>query len=91
MLHKKIIHKKIFSFHAYSQVSKNNIVFSYDKKSKICVSMHFDFNDQFIKVMRTRPTFQKKNLKKLFCLLLIPGITNLHVRRTPYIKISFFC
>ena len=21
--------------------------------------MHFDFNNQFIKVMRTRPTFQK--------------------------------
>ena len=53
--------------------------------------MHFDFNDQFIKVMRTRPTFQKKIKKNLYCFLLIHGITNLNVRRTPYIKICFFC
>ena len=35
------------------------------KKSKICFSMHFDFNNQFIKVMRTWLVFQK-NLKKYF-------------------------
>jgi len=29
------------------------------QKSKICFSMHFGFNNQFIKVMSTRPTFQK--------------------------------
>ena len=26
---------------------------------KICISMHFGFNNQFIKVTRTRPIFQK--------------------------------
>jgi len=26
---------------------------------KICISMHFGFNNQFIKVARTRPIFQK--------------------------------
>jgi len=36
-----------------------------EKKSKICFSMHFDFNNQFIKVMRTWLVFQK-NLKKYF-------------------------
>ena len=29
------------------------------KISKICISMHFGFNNQFIKVTRTRPIFQK--------------------------------
>jgi len=29
------------------------------KISKICISMHFGFNNQFIKVARTRPIFQK--------------------------------
>ena len=39
---------------------KNHIIISYNKnKNKKCVSMHFGFNNQFIKVMRTRPTFQK--------------------------------
>jgi hypothetical protein len=32
------------------------------KNSKIYVSMHFGFNNQFIKVTRSRPIFQ--NLKK---------------------------
>jgi hypothetical protein len=50
--------------------------------------MHFGFNNQFIKVMRTRPTFQK--IQKNYFFLLISGITNLHVRRTPNIKIIFF-
>jgi len=40
---------------------KHHIVFAYrkQKKFKICFSMHFGFNNQFIKVMRTRPIFQK--------------------------------
>jgi len=29
------------------------------KISKICISMHFGFNNPFIKVTRTRPIFQK--------------------------------
>jgi len=49
--------------------------------------MHFDFNNQFIKVMRTRPIFQK--FSKFF-FLLIYEIMNLQVRCTPNIKISFF-
>jgi len=39
---------------------KIHIVFSYNEKnSKICISMYFGFNNQFIKVMRTRLIFQK--------------------------------
>jgi hypothetical protein len=30
-----------------------------EKKSKTCFSMYFDFNNQFIKVMRTWLIFQK--------------------------------
>ena len=90
---KKIKNKKIICFHAYGQVSqkykKNHIIFLYNKKiSKICISMHYGFNNQFIKVTRTRPIFQK-NLKKLFCFLLISGVTTLYVRCIPDIK--FFC
>jgi len=29
------------------------------KISKICINMYFDFNNQFIKVARTRPIFEK--------------------------------
>jgi len=32
---------------------------THTQNSKICVSMHFGFNNQFIKVMRTGPIFQK--------------------------------
>jgi len=46
---------------------KNHIVFSYNKTSKnICFSMHFAFNNQFIKVMRTRLIFQKYPKNILF-------------------------
>jgi hypothetical protein len=51
----------------------------------ICFSMHLGFNNQFIKVTRTRSIFQKTP-KKIFCFLLISGITNLYVKRTPDIK-----
>jgi len=47
--------------------------------------MHFGFNNQFIKVMRTWPIFQK-NQKKYFVLVLISRITNLYVKRIPDIK-----
>jgi hypothetical protein len=79
-------------FYAYGQVSqknkKNHIVFSYNKENfkKICISMHFGFNNQFIKVTRTRPIFQKFQ-KKLFCFLLIFGVMTLYVRCIPYIKL----
>jgi len=58
------------------------------KLQKIGFNMHFGFNNQFIKVTRTWPIFQK-NSKNLFCFLLKSRITNLHVRHTPNIKISF--
>jgi hypothetical protein len=48
----------------------------------------FCFNNQFIKVTRTRPIFQKFQ-KKLFCFLLIYGIMNLYVKRIPNIKKVF--
>jgi len=45
----------------------NHIVFSYNKGNLIYIyiyiSMHFGFNNQFIKVTRTRPIFQ--NSKKI--------------------------
>jgi hypothetical protein len=47
--------------------------------------MHFGFNNQFIKIMRTWQIFQK-NPKKLLCFLLISGITNLYVKCIPDIK-----
>jgi hypothetical protein len=48
-------------------------------------SMHFGFNNQFIKVMRTRPIFQKEQ-KNLFCFLLILRIMRLYVRHILDIK-----
>jgi hypothetical protein len=49
--------------------------------------MHFDFNNQFIKVMRTWQIFQKK--KYIFCFVLMYRITNLYVKRIPNIKKVF--
>jgi hypothetical protein len=52
--------------------------------------MHFGFNNQFIKVMRTWPIFQKFQ-KNYFVFLLISEITNLYVKRTLDIKkVVFF-
>jgi len=74
--------------------SKKIILYFYTtkktSKKKICFSMHLGFNNQFIKVTRTRPIFQKTP-KKIFCFLLISGIMNLYVKRTPDIKkVVFF-
>ena len=47
--------------------AKNHIVFLYNKenfKKIYYFSMHFGFNNQFIKVMRTWPIFQKN--QKIF-------------------------
>jgi hypothetical protein len=57
------------------------------KISKICISMHFGFNNQFIKVTRTGPIFQK--ISNFFCFLLISRVTTLYVKCIPDIK--FFC
>jgi len=47
---------------------KNHIVFSYNKENcKKYFSMHFGFNNRFIKTIRTRPIFQKYP-KKYFVL-----------------------
>jgi hypothetical protein len=54
---------------------------------KICISMHFCFNNQFIKVMRTRPIFQK--FQKIIIFLLISGVMTLYVTHIPDIKL--FC
>jgi hypothetical protein len=50
--------------------------------------MHFGFNNQFIKVMRTKSIFQKFK-KKSFYFLLAFEITNLYVKRIPDIKKVF--
>jgi len=55
------------------------------KNPKICFSMHNGFNNKFIIAMRTRAIFQKKT-QKIFCFLLVFGITNLYVKRIPDIK-----
>jgi len=58
------------------------------KLQKICFSIYFGFNNQIIKVMRTRPIFQKK-LKKIFCFVLVSEIMNLHVKHIPDIQKVF--
>jgi hypothetical protein len=46
--------------HMAKSLKKNILYFHIAKKiSKIYISMHFDFNNQFIKVTRTRPIFLK--------------------------------
>jgi hypothetical protein len=57
--------------HTAKSLKINHIVFSYThththththtkiKNSKICISTHFGLNNQFIKVTRTRPIYQK--------------------------------
>jgi len=50
--------------------------------------MHFVFNNQFIKVMRTKPIFQNFK-KKSFYFLLVFEITNLRVKCIPDIKKVF--
>jgi hypothetical protein len=54
------------------------------KIQKICVSMHFVFNNQFIKVTRTRPIFQKYPKNILFSFR--SEIMNLYVKRILDIK-----
>jgi hypothetical protein len=68
---------------------KSYCIFIQQRKfQKICINMHFNFNNQFIKVTRTRPIFQKFK-KNLFCFLLISGVMILYVRHVPDIKIFF--
>jgi hypothetical protein len=71
---------------AKSLKEKITSYFHTTKIQKICISMHLGFNNQFKKVMRTRPIFQKTPKKNIFYFLLISGIMNLYVKRTPDIK-----
>jgi len=60
---------------AKSLKTKKFCIFIQQRKQKIYIcyfSMHFGFNNQFIKVMRTWPIFQKS--KKYFCFVLISGL-----------------
>ena len=41
--------------------------------------MHFDFNNQFIKVKRTLAKISKTT-KNLFCFVLISGFMNLYIK-----------
>jgi hypothetical protein len=50
--------------------------------------MQFDFNNQFIKAIRTWLIFQKYRKNILF--FLVSGITNLYVKCIPDIKEVFF-
>ena len=67
-----------------SQKLKNHGVF-FLKKKKQCFSMHFGFNNQFIKVKRTLAKISKTT-KILFCLSFSIWGTNLHVKHIPDIK-----
>ena len=58
------------------------------KFQKYVLACIFGFNNQFIKVTRTRPIFQNFQ-KKLILFLLISGIMTLYVRHIPDMK--FFC
>ena len=53
------------------------------------ISMHFDFNNQFIKVKRTL-TKISKTTKILFCFVLISGFMNLYVKHILDIKKVFY-
>ena len=57
----KTLKKLFFYFHAYGQVSQRKITsyFHTTKIQKICISMYLNFNNQFIKITRTRPLFEK--------------------------------
>jgi hypothetical protein len=70
-----------------SKLKKIILCFSYTKKQ--CFSMHFGFNNQFIKVKRTF-TKISKTTKIFFCFVLVSGITNLYVKCIPDIKKVFF-
>jgi hypothetical protein len=58
--------------HTTKSLNNNNNNKSYciwiqkKKISKICISMHFGFNNQFIKVARIRPIFEKFQNKNYF-------------------------
>jgi hypothetical protein len=86
---KKFEKKKKMFLCIRPNVSKLKIIlcFSYTKKQRF--SMHFDFNNQFIKVKKTL-TKISKTTKILFCLSFrIWGVT-LHIIRIPDIKLFFF-
>jgi len=51
---------------AKSLKKKSYHIFIQQKFKKIGISMHFGFNNQFIKVTRTRPIFQKFKKNILF-------------------------
>jgi len=68
------------------KAKKTVLCFSYTKKQ--CFSMHFGFNNQFIKFKRTLAKISKIT-KILFCFVLISKITNLYVKRIPDIKNIF--
>jgi len=50
---------------AKSLKEKITLYFHTTKIQKICISMHLGFNNQFIKVTRTRPIFQKNTKKNI--------------------------
>ena len=63
---------------------KNHIIFSYNKNSKLYINMYFGFNNQFIKIIKTRPIFQK--IPKQIIFFLILKITRFYIRRSLDIK-----
>jgi len=68
-IQKKIEKTKIFFVHTTKclKAKKSYCVFHTQKKKKQCFSMHFGFNNHFIKVKRTLVKIAKTT-KILFCL-----------------------
>jgi hypothetical protein len=68
------------------KAKKSYCIFIQQRKLQtIYFSMHFGFNNQFIKVTRTWLILQKIQ-KKIFCFVLISEIMNLYVKCIPDIK-----
>jgi hypothetical protein len=75
--------KNIFVHTTKCLTAKKSWCFFYIYKK--CFSMHFSFNNQFIKVKRTLVKISKTT-KILFCLSFSIQSMNLHVKGIPYIK-----
>ena len=85
-IQKKLIKKReknVFVHTAKCLKAKRNHIVFFIQKKKQCFSMHFGFNNQFIKVKRILAKISKKTTKILFYLSLsILGMT-LHVMYIP--------
>ena len=81
----KNLEKKNVFVHTAKCFKDKKIILCFSYTRKKCFSIHFGFNNQFIKVTRTLANISK-NQKKIFCFVLMSGIMNLYVKYIPDIK-----